>query len=164
MAIATVFFKNIKEHSTILDANNHDTPKKTDIFMIDKNNKQTHETTPKQKKDGYQPKNYRGTDIETAAWEDSAFEKSSGKIHTNSANIIDDFPDFELTHAPHIAVETPKNTTNGVQNSLLDSIVIEIKSNYNEHGISSGLKTTSFEERLKEKRESTHSASTGIAI
>lgn len=116
--------------------------KKTDIILTDKKNKK-----------GYQTKNYRGTDIETAAWEDSIFEKQTGKMHTeNAENILDDEPqveDFKMVE--NLTKEHSRKTENKMNNvsrPFLDSIIVEINSNYKEHGISSGLKTTSFEEKL----------------
>ena len=76
---------------------------------------------------------------------------------------VEEFPDFEITHTKK---EQIRGEVSGVKKSFRDSMVAEINDNYQKHGIVSGLKTTSFEEKLisKRKEEEENSAKSSMVI
>jgi hypothetical protein len=149
--IAMLLLKNRKEHHIIIDETYNEKRKKSDI-IIDRNNT----ADIKNKKDGYETKNYRGTDIETAAWEDATFEKNSGKMKESAANVLDDIkPQAE---APTVDLEQLArfkeidSKINGVKRSLMNEIITELKEN-KVQGIHSALESDSFKHKVAERKE-----------
>lgn len=153
LAIAILLLKNRKENLVIKDEKYTDPRKRSDV-IIDKNNIQT--TDRKSKKDGYQPKNYRGTDIETAAWEDAGFEQDSGKLKESTANVLDDIQTPENDAPQSEAEEQAKRfkeisgKINNVSRSLMNEIITELREN-RVQGINSAIESDSFAKKIEKK-------------
>ena len=167
LSIATLLFKNRKEYKVIESKKYHEDRKKTDFIITDKNNKQENEEN--KQKDGYQPKRYRGTDIEIAAWEDKSLIKTQEKTTQEFEKVLAEISTNNEIKEPVKTPEERNPTINeklsGVKKSLMHEVINELRENRLQ-GVSSALESDSFTTKLIKKREKeakSHSKNKGIA-
>jgi len=149
ISIATLLLKNRKEYQVIESKEYHESRKKTDFIITDKN----------EEKDSYQTKRYRGTDIEIAAWEDKTLIKTQEKTTQEFDKVLTELSANNETKEPVKTAEEQNPTLNeklsGVKKSLMHEVINELRENRLQ-GVNSALESDSFKAKLVKRREKEH--------